>query len=74
MGTKVSLRQIKKMLQLQVLRQDAEEVKKRLEKKNFYAPQMVDEIIDLDDERKNYNWIQTIHWQRSMQLPKRSVS
>lgn len=40
------------MLQLQVLRQDAEEVKKRLEKKNFYAPQMVDEIIDLDDERK----------------------
>ena len=42
------------MLQLQILRQDAEEVKQRLEKKNFYAPQMVDEIVALDDERKKF--------------------
>ncbi len=40
------------MLQLQALRQDAEGVKQRLIKKNFYAPQMVDEIILMDDERK----------------------
>lgn len=40
------------MLQLQVLRQDPQVVKKRLEVKNFNLANLVDEIIDLDDQRK----------------------
>ncbi|WP_018627246.1 serine--tRNA ligase [Niabella aurantiaca] len=40
------------MLQLQVLRQDTEAVKKRLAVKNFKDPGLVDEIISLDDQRK----------------------
>lgn len=40
------------MLQLQVLRQDPQEVKNRLGVKHFAEPQLVDEIIGLDDERK----------------------
>ncbi|MGJ7032054.1 serine--tRNA ligase [Niabella hirudinis] len=40
------------MLQLQVLRQDTEAVKKRLAVKNFKEPGLVDEIISLDDLRK----------------------
>ena len=42
------------MLQLQVLRQDPEGVKKRLEVKNFKELDLIDEIIRLDDERKQY--------------------
>lgn len=40
------------MLQLQVLRQDVEAVKKGLAKKNFKSIELVDEIIALDDQRK----------------------
>lgn len=40
------------MLQLQVLRQDPEAVKKRLAVKNFKDLALVDEIISLDDQRK----------------------
>ena len=40
------------MLQLQVLRQNPQAVKERLAVKNFTEPQLVDEIIALDDERK----------------------
>ena len=40
------------MLQLQVLRQNPQGVKDRLAVKHFAEPQLVDEIIALDDERK----------------------
>jgi seryl-tRNA synthetase len=40
------------MLQLQVLRQDPEEVKKKLKKKHFSDPALVDTILSLDDQRK----------------------
>ena len=40
------------MLQLQVLRQDPQDVKNRLAVKHFAEPQVVDVIIGLDDERK----------------------
>jgi seryl-tRNA synthetase len=40
------------MLQLQVLRQNPQEVKERLAVKHFAEPQLVDAIIALDDERK----------------------
>lgn len=40
------------MLQVQALRQNTEWVKERLAVKHFHAPEMVDEIIALDDERK----------------------
>jgi seryl-tRNA synthetase len=40
------------MLQLQVLRQNPQGVKDKLAVKNFAEPQLVDEIIALDDERK----------------------
>ena len=40
------------MLQLQVLRQNPQEVKEKLAVKNFAEPQLVDAIIVLDDERK----------------------
>ena len=40
------------MLQLQVLRQDPEAVKKKLEIKYFNETQLVDFIISLDDQRK----------------------
>ena len=40
------------MLQIAVLRNDAENVKKRLEVRNFKELNLVDEIIALDDERK----------------------
>jgi seryl-tRNA synthetase len=42
----------KSMLQLQVLRQDPEGVKQRLGIKNFKQPELIDEVIKLDDERK----------------------
>jgi seryl-tRNA synthetase len=49
----LSLRQTeKKMLQLQVLRQNPQAVKERLVIKHFAEPALVDEIIALDDERK----------------------
>lgn len=40
------------MLQVQVLRQNPEWVKERLAVKHFGRPELVDEIIALDDERK----------------------
>ena len=40
------------MLQLQVLRQDPQAVKERLAHKHFANPELVDELIALDDERK----------------------
>jgi len=40
------------MLQLQVLKQNPQEVKDRLAVKHFGEPQLVDTIIALDDERK----------------------
>ncbi|MBL0336326.1 MAG: serine--tRNA ligase [Chitinophagaceae bacterium] len=40
------------MLQVQVLRQQTEEVKARLAVKHFAALELVDEIVALDDERK----------------------
>jgi len=41
------------MLQLQVLRQNPEWVKERLAVRNFAQTELVDEIITLDDQRKN---------------------
>jgi seryl-tRNA synthetase len=43
-----------KMLQLQVLRQDPQAVKKKLAVKNFNQIDLVDEIIALDDQRKKF--------------------
>ena len=40
------------MLQLQVIRQNPDEVRKKLAVKYFPEPELVDEIIRLDDERK----------------------
>jgi len=40
------------MLQVTVLRQDAEKIKEKLAVKNFKQPELVDTIISLDDERK----------------------
>lgn len=40
------------MLQVNLIKQNAEEVKRRLAIKNFSDPNLVDEIIALDDERK----------------------
>jgi seryl-tRNA synthetase len=40
------------MLQLQVLRQNPDEVKKKLGIKNFAEPGLVDTILSLDDQRK----------------------
>lgn len=40
------------MLQLQVLRQNVQEVKERLAVKNFKNTELVDEVIALDDQRK----------------------
>src|SRR5690349_21397705 len=40
------------MLQVNVLRQKTEWVRERLAVKNFKQPELVDEIIALDDERK----------------------
>lgn len=40
------------MLQVNVLRNNTEDVKKRLAVKNFNQPELVDRIIALDDERK----------------------
>lgn len=40
------------MLQLNVIRQNVQEIKDRLAKKNFKNIELVDEIIALDDERK----------------------
>ena len=46
------MRKLKKMLQLQAIRQDPGEVKKRLAVKNFTEVDLVDKILDLDDQRK----------------------
>ena len=42
------------MLQLQVLRQQTEEVKKKLAIKHFADPGLVDTILSLDDQRKKF--------------------
>jgi seryl-tRNA synthetase len=42
------------MLQLQVIRQNSEQVKERLAIKHFGQPELVDELIKLDDTRKKY--------------------
>ena len=44
------------MLQIQVLRQNPQEVKEKLAIKNFTEPQLVDTIIALDDERKKFQF------------------
>jgi len=49
---KLPLAKFFRMLQLQVLRQDPQAVKKRLAIKNFGDTDLVDQIIALDDERK----------------------
>lgn len=41
-----------KMLQVNYIRQNKEEVLERLSVKNFKQPEIVNEVIDLDDERK----------------------
>jgi seryl-tRNA synthetase len=43
---------LKKMLQVQVLRQNPDWVKERLAVKHFANTEIVDEVISLDDERK----------------------
>ena len=49
------------MLQVQVLRNDTERVKNLLTKKGFKQPEIVDEIISLDEERKKqtFNYDET---------------
>lgn len=42
------------MLQLNVLRQDANHVKERLSFRHFAHPELVDEIVELDEERKKW--------------------
>lgn len=42
------------MLQLNVLRQDANHVKERLSFRHFAYPELVDEIVELDEERKKW--------------------
>jgi seryl-tRNA synthetase len=46
----------KTMLQLQVLRQDAEDVKQKLRIKNFTDVHIVDEILELDTQRRKYTF------------------
>src|SRR5690606_21648050 len=40
------------MLQVNVIRQNVQEVKERLAVKNFKMPELVDSVIALDDQRK----------------------
>lgn len=40
------------MLQISIIRQDAEKIKERLLLKNFKNPEIVDEVVSLDDQRK----------------------
>lgn len=42
------------MLQLQILRQNPEWVKKRLAVKNFTEIDLVDKILELDEQKKVY--------------------
>lgn len=46
----ISLRKIKYMLQLQIIRQDPNKVKARLQVKNFEKIDLIDNILDLDSE------------------------
>ena len=48
----LSLRQIELMLQLSYIRQNTELVKERLAIRNFKQPELVDEVLRLDDDRK----------------------
>jgi seryl-tRNA synthetase len=43
----------KKMLQVSYIRENKEEVLERLSVRNFNQPQLVDDIIYLDDQRKS---------------------
>ncbi len=45
-----------RMLQLQVIRQKPDWVKERLAIKNFDQLELIDELIKLDNERKNYQF------------------
>ena len=44
------------MLQVNLIKQNPEEVKKKLAVKNFKELNLVDEIISLDEERKKLNF------------------
>ncbi|HEX2534046.1 MAG TPA: serine--tRNA ligase [Chitinophagaceae bacterium] len=44
------------MLQVQLLRQNPEEVKRKLARKHFREPELVDQILTLDEERKKLNF------------------
>src|SRR5215212_9960210 len=50
------------MLQLNVIRQDPEQVKQRLAIKYFAQPELIDELLRWDDKRKEYQ-----HEQDSLQ-------
>src|SRR5689334_14191960 len=45
-------RKLNNMLQVAFIRNNKEEVKQRLAVKNFKQPELIDELIDLDDKRK----------------------
>jgi seryl-tRNA synthetase len=47
------LHKIKKMLQVSYIRENKEEVLDRLSVKNFNQPELIDQIIDLDNARKS---------------------
>jgi seryl-tRNA synthetase len=47
------LHKIKKMLQVSYIRENKEEVLDRLSVKNFNQPELIDQIIDLDNDRKS---------------------
>jgi seryl-tRNA synthetase len=61
------------MLQLQTIRQNPQEVKEKLAIKSFKELSLVDEILQLDEQRKKCNWSQTICSQKLMQLQKKLV-
>ena len=48
----LSLRQIKKMLQVQTLKQNPQRVKERLAIKYFTEERVIDAVLELDDQRK----------------------
>jgi seryl-tRNA synthetase len=51
-GCTLSLRQIKKMLQIQTLRQNPQRVKERLALKYFTEEKVIDTVLELDEQRK----------------------
>lgn len=56
-GKSYLCRKLSLMLQVNVLRNDTAEVKKRLAVKQFKQPELVDTIIMLDDKKKEYKTI-----------------